>query len=144
MKEQPCVLAWIALEPGHLQRVDHPAALHVGPHRPAHHFATEQVDHDSKKQPAFVGRDIRKINHPRQIGRGHGEVATQHVGRNRQIVPTVSRGNAEFPLAAGLNVSANEPIAARKVLLPQSLSIVMQLSYSTGVDSENSPRARRT
>jgi hypothetical protein len=33
-----------ALEHTHLQRVDDQAAMQVRPHRPAHHFAAEQID----------------------------------------------------------------------------------------------------
>src|SRR5664279_5309316 len=71
MKDQLRLLAWIAFEPSHLQSIDHQLALHIWPHRPAHHFTTEQVDHYSKKQPAFFGRDIRHITNPRLVGRGH-------------------------------------------------------------------------
>ena len=41
MEDQPCLLAWIAPEPGHLQRIDDQIAMHVRPHRPAHHLAAE-------------------------------------------------------------------------------------------------------
>jgi len=44
---------WAACEPCHLQRINHQTAIHIRPHRPAHNLAAEQVDHDSKKQPAF-------------------------------------------------------------------------------------------
>jgi hypothetical protein len=64
MKKQPRLLAGIAPVPGHLQCVDHQIAPHIGPHRPANYFTAEQIDHDSKKQPAFVGRNIYKISKP--------------------------------------------------------------------------------
>src|SRR5664279_241240 len=111
MKDQLCLLAWIAFEPGHLQRIDHQLALHIWPHRPAHHFTAEQVDHDRKKQPALFGRDIRHITHPRLVGRGHDELAIEHIRRHRQVVPAVGGGNAEPPLAASLKaVLLHQPL----------------------------------
>src|SRR5664280_1242394 len=47
----------------------------------------EQVDHYRKKQPAFFGRDIRQITNPRLVGRGHDELAIEHIRRDRQVVP---------------------------------------------------------
>src|ERR1035437_419105 len=103
MEDQPCLLARVALAPRHLQCVDDQIALHIGPHRPANHFAAEQVDHDGKKQPAFLGRDVGKITNPRLIRRRCREVAIQHVRCNRQVVPTVGCRNAKSSLATGLN-----------------------------------------
>src|SRR5271169_6811760 len=111
MKDQLCLLAWIALEPSHLQSIDHQLALHIWPHRPAHHFTAEQVDYDRQKQPAFCGRDIRHITHPRLVGRGHDELAIQHIRRHRQVVPAVGGGNPESPLATSLNaVLLHQPL----------------------------------
>src|SRR5450631_2120552 len=89
MKDQPSLLAWIAPQPSHLQCIDDQIALHIGPHRPAHHFTAEQVDHYCKKQPAFFGRDIRHITNPGLVGRGHDELAIQYIRRDRQVVPAV-------------------------------------------------------
>src|ERR1017187_1808621 len=111
VKDQLCLLAWIALEPGHLQSIDHQVALHIWPHRPAHYFTAEQVDHYRKKQPAFFGRDIRQITNPRLVGCGHDELAIEHVGRNRKTVVAVGGDNAESPLAASLNaVLLHQPL----------------------------------
>src|SRR5664280_827245 len=71
----------------------------------------EQVDHYRKKQPAFFGRDIRQITNPRLVGRGHDELAIEHIRRDRQVVPAVGGGNAESPLAASLNaVLLHQPL----------------------------------
>src|ERR1017187_8106048 len=130
MEDQPCLLAWIALEPSHLQSIDHQAALHIRPHRPAHHFAAEQIDHYSQKQPAFLGCDVGKITDPGLVGSGHDELAIKHVGRNRQLVLAVSGGNAETSLATRLNA----------VLLHQSLH--PQLAHANPLRPQLSPDAR--
>src|ERR1017187_5998565 len=111
VEDQPCLLAWIAFEPRHLQSIDHQVALHIWPHRPAHHFPAEQIDYYRKKQPTFVGRDIRQISNPRLVGRGHDELAIEHIRRDRQVVPAVGGGNAESALAASLNaVLLHQPL----------------------------------
>src|ERR1039458_5757711 len=95
----------------HQKRNDPEVALHIWPHHPAHHFTAEQVDHYRKKQPAFFGRDIRQITNPRLVGRGHDELAIEHISRDRQVVPAVGVGNAESPLAASLNaVLLHQPL----------------------------------
>ncbi len=100
-----------ALKQAHLQRVDDQAAMHVRPHRPAHHLAAEQVDHHGQEQPAFLGGDIRDVTRPRLVGRGRSEVAVQQVGRDRQIVPAVGGHHPEAPLAAGTNaVLLHQPL----------------------------------
>ena len=55
--------AWrgMAPEPGHAQCVCHQTGLHVRLHAPAHHLATEQVDHAGQVQPAFVGGDVMSL-----------------------------------------------------------------------------------
>jgi len=95
MEDQLVVLIGTALEPGHLQCVDDQAAPPIGLHRPAHNTATEQIDHYSKKQPAFVGRNVRDVAGPRLVRHGRGEVGIQKVWRNRQIVPAVGGGDAK-------------------------------------------------
>src|ERR1035438_2761133 len=130
VKDQLCLLARIALEPGHLQRIDHQVALHIWPHRPAHHFTAEQVDHYPKKQPAFCGRDICHITNPRPVGRGHDELAIEHIRRDRQVVPAVGGSNAESALAASLNA----------VLLHQPLH--PQLAHANALRPQLPPDAR--
>jgi len=68
MKDQSCFLIRRASEPGHFQGIDDQIALHVRPHRPAHHFAAEQIDHHGQEQPTLFGRDIREVTHPCLIG----------------------------------------------------------------------------
>ena len=53
----------------------------------------------------LAGRTIRDVANPRLVGRGHGEVAIEKVGRNRQIMPAVG-GAAKPPLAAGSDTFA--------------------------------------
>src|ERR1019366_7129015 len=130
MKEQPCLLTWIALEPGHFQSIDHQVTLHIRPHRPALHFAAEQINYDSQKQPAFLSRDICQITDPGLVGRGHSELAIKHVGRNRQLVPAVGGDYAETSLAAGMNA----------VLLHQLLHPL--LAHANALSSQLSPDAR--
>src|ERR1019366_723351 len=130
MKAQPCILTWVALQPSHLQSIDHQAALHIRPHRPAHHFAAEQIDNYSQEQPAFLGCDVGKITDPDLVGSGHDELAIKHVGRNRQLVPAVGGDHAETPLAARLNA----------VLLHQSLH--PQLAHANPLRPQLSPDAR--
>ena len=72
MKDQLVVSIWTALEPGHLQGVDDQVAPHIGLHRPAHHTATEQIDHYGQKQPAFLGGNVGDVAGPRLVGRGQG------------------------------------------------------------------------
>src|SRR5664279_1024692 len=111
MEDQPRLLTWIALEPGHLESIDHKVTLHIRPHRPAHHSTAEQIDHYSQEQPAFLGRNIGQITNPRLVGRGHDELAIKHVGRNRKTVLAVSGGNAEPPLATSLDtVLLHQPL----------------------------------
>ena len=69
VEDQPCLPAWVACEPSHIQSIQHQLAMHIRPHRPAHHFAAEQIDHDGKKQPTFCGRDVSQIAHPHLDGR---------------------------------------------------------------------------
>jgi hypothetical protein len=89
MKVQLVASIWTAMEPGNLQSVDDQVAPHIGLHRPAHHAAVEQIDHDGQGQPAFVGSNVGDVAGPRLVGRGRGEVAIQKVRRNRQVVPAV-------------------------------------------------------
>jgi len=58
VEDQLVVLIGTALEPGHLQCIDDQVAPHIGLHRPAHYTATEQIDHYSQKQPAFLGSNV--------------------------------------------------------------------------------------
>src|ERR1017187_8732907 len=130
VEDQLCLLTWIALEPGHLQSIDHKVTLHIRPHRPAHHFAAEQIDHHRQEQPAFLGRDISQIANPRLVRRGHGELAIKYIGRNRQIVPAVGGHYAETSLAAGMNA----------VLLHQPLHPL--LAHANALSSQLPPDAR--
>ena len=40
----------------------------------------------ARKQPALMSWDVGDVSDPRLVGRSHGEVAIQQVGRNRQTV----------------------------------------------------------
>ena len=75
------------------------------------------------KPPAFVGRDLRKITDPRYVGRGHGKVAIQHVGRYPQGMSAVGGRDAKLPLAASLNAALSAltllPIVAYSIQTPR-------------------------
>lgn len=55
---RPGLLAGMALEPRHAQRIDDDLALHVLARPPADHLAAEQVGDHRQEQPAFVGGDV--------------------------------------------------------------------------------------
>ena len=76
-KDQLRFLCRTALQPSHLQSIDHQLASHVGTQRPAHHPAAEQIDHHGQKQPAFLGCNVGDVACPHLVGCGHGEVAVQ-------------------------------------------------------------------
>ncbi len=90
----------------------------------------EQIDHYSKKQPAFLGGNVSDVAGPRLVGRGWGEVAIQKVRRNRQIVPAVGGCDTKAPLAAGANA----------VLLHQPLHTL--LAYANALSSKLPPDPR--
>ena len=85
VEDQPCLRVWIMSKRSHIQSIQHQFPLHIRPHRPAHHFAAEQIDHEGKKQPTFGGGDVRQIAHPHLVGRPHAELAIKHVGRNGRM-----------------------------------------------------------
>jgi len=51
----------LTLQAGHLQRINHQAALDVRLHRSAHHAATDQSHHHGQIQSAFLGGDIGDV-----------------------------------------------------------------------------------
>src|SRR5271163_2295493 len=69
-------------------------------HGPAHDAAAEQVQHHGQVQPAFAGRDIGHVAGPDGVRRGHGEVAREQVGGDRQSMVAVGGAYAKTPLAA--------------------------------------------
>src|SRR5665811_2147267 len=111
MKNQPCLAARTAAEPGHLEGVDHELTPHVFSERPAHHLAVEQINDHRQKQPSFVGRNVGNVANPYLVGLGHGEVAIQEVRSNRQAVSAVRGRDPETALAAGANaVLLHQPL----------------------------------
>ncbi len=102
MEDLPGLYIGIAPPPGHLQRIHDQMAAHLRLHRPAHNPATEQVDDHGQKQPALVGWNVGDVACPRLVGRGHGGVAVQQVGGDRQTMSAIG-GDAETPLAASAN-----------------------------------------
>src|SRR5271170_9067 len=69
-------------------------------HRPAHDAAAEQIEHHGQVQPAFASRDIGHVAGPDRVHRGHGEVAREQVGGDRQSMVAVGGAYAKTPLAA--------------------------------------------
>ena len=95
MKDQPHLFGRPTLEPGHLESVHH---QFTAPHflqRPAYNLTAEQVHHDGQKQPAFVGREIGHIAHPRLIGSSAGELAIQHIVGYRKTMSAVGGSDSE-------------------------------------------------
>jgi len=112
MEDQLVVLIRTALEPCHLQGIDHNVAWHVGLHRPAHHMATEQIDYYSKKQPAFLGSNVSDVAGPILVRRGRGKVAIQKVGRNRQIefsICNTSRSSSRLTIQTIWKLAISRP-----------------------------------
>ena len=100
VKQQPGVLARVAPESGHAQRVDNDVRRHVIPQRPAHHLAAEQVTDHSQVKPALISGDVHDVADPGFIGLGYAELAVEQVWRNRQLVIAVG-GDLGTPLATG-------------------------------------------
>lgn len=62
--------AWLGMpsEPRHAQCIGDQAGLYVRLHALSHHLATEQVDHCSQVQSAFVGGDVGDVTFPDLVG----------------------------------------------------------------------------
>jgi hypothetical protein len=119
---------WAALIDAHLQRIDDQTAMHIRPHRPAHHLAAKQVDHHRQEKPTLFGGNVRHVPGPGLVGPGWSEVAIQQVRRDRQIMPAVGRHHPETPLAAStdavlLHESLNPLLADRMPRLTNSRQI---------------------
>ena len=102
VKHQASLLTRVPLEPRHAPCIDDDVPRHVVAQRPAHHLATEQVNHHGQKQPAFFRGDIRDVTHPDFVRRCHNELPVEQVRRNRQIMIAVG-GDFEAPLSFGTN-----------------------------------------
>jgi len=126
MEDMFCSSVGTAPQPGHLQCIDDQIAVHLRLHRPAHHAATEQVDDHGQKQPALMGWNVGDVAGPRPVWRGHGKVAIQQVGCDRQAMPAVGGGDTEAPLAAGVDtVLLHEPL---HTLLADADALSMQFA----------------
>ena len=103
-KQRPGVLAQVALELGHAQRIDVDVDVdvdvrhHVALQRAALHLAIEQVNHHDQKQPDLINNNIRDAVDPDFVGFVHRGLAVQQVWKNRQRVIAVG-GDLETPLA---------------------------------------------
>jgi hypothetical protein len=74
---------------GHEQRVDRQLPGHAFPHRPAHHLAREQIEHDGQIQPPLVGADLGNVGRPDLVRLSRFELAIQVVGHHHRGAPTV-------------------------------------------------------
>jgi hypothetical protein len=64
-------------------------------HRPADHLARRQVEHGGQVKPALVRGYVGDVAEPNLVRRGHLEVLSEQVGRNRQAVAAVGGNGAE-------------------------------------------------
>ncbi len=75
----------------HVQRLQHRIGGLPALHRPTHHAAGIENDHDGQIGKALQGSDVGDVCHPSPVGRGHVELATQSVvdrqGRLAAIAP---------------------------------------------------------
>ena len=94
--------AWLGLapEPSHGQRVFDQARLHVRLKAPAHHLATEEIDHRSQIQPAFIRGNVGDVATPQPIGTLWREAPLHQVGGDGQAVAAVG-GHHESALGPG-------------------------------------------
>lgn len=72
---------------GAKERLRHQARGHPLGHGVADQFAVEQVLDTGKIESALVGGDVGDIADPGAIGRRHGELPIQKIGRQRQGMP---------------------------------------------------------
>src|SRR6266542_2850981 len=78
--------------------------------RPAHHAASEEVEHDREIQPSFVGPDVRHVGHPDRVGCLRLELALHDVRSNRVRVVRIG-GASKTSLSPGLDtVLAHQPL----------------------------------
>lgn len=122
-------------EPRHEQCIEHQLGFHTRLHRPAHHLAAEQIDHDGQVQPAFVSGNVGDVAGPRAIGRRRLEVAPQQALGHRQAVVAVG-GGLVLALGARLDAVLLHQLAralvahthtARQQLLPHARPAVLAL-----------------
>lgn len=73
----------------HAQSTERELGIDAVRHRPAHHTSRVEVEQDGEIQPPIGRRDVGNIASQHAVRSGHGEVATQQVGRNAFRVPGV-------------------------------------------------------
>ena len=75
----------------HVQRLQHHIGGLPARHRPAHHTAGIEIDHDSQVGKALQGANVGDVCHPGPVWRSHIELAIQSVvdrqGRFAAIAP---------------------------------------------------------
>ena len=89
---------WSLSEPGHLERIRHQAALHMGLHAPTHNLATIQIKNNRQIQPASIGLNISDVACPNTVRYVRLKVSVE-LRRNQQIV-LAAGGHDEFTLSA--------------------------------------------
>jgi len=74
-------------------------ASHVIGRGPADDAATEAVEHRRQIEPALTRLDVGDVRQPLLIRRRGGEIALDHVGRDRMMVPAVGGARMAFTRA---------------------------------------------
>lgn len=116
---------WSLSEPGHLERIRHQAALHMGLHAPTHNLATIQIKNNRQIQPASIGLNISDVACPNTVRCVRLKVSVEQIRRNRQIVLAVG-GHDEFTLSVRFDaMHLHEP---QNPFLPNSHAISPKFS----------------
>ena len=103
---------WPPAKPSHCQRVRHDVRRHTWLKRPANDLAIEQIQNDSKIEPALVGPQVRDVRRPNPIGSGRREVSGEQVFSHGESMFRV-RGDLIAPLVTGTDtVLTHEPFDA--------------------------------
>ena len=75
----------------HVQCRDADLAVKRFAHAPTNHFSREQVNENSKIEPAFVGPDVRDVANPDLVRLGDIELPVKVIGRDRKTMPRIRR-----------------------------------------------------
>jgi hypothetical protein len=119
------------------------SGTHVLAHRPADHFAGEQVEDHGQVEPALGGRDIGDVGQPNVIGSVRDKALVQQVFRHRQRMLAVSRADAKAARRpcpdAVLTHEPGDPLAAGGLAFGAQLGVDARRPVSLAVPSMNPP-----
>lgn len=102
-------LGWLTQVYGHLQHPDCQVLLHPVVNHPTDDAPAEQINGDSRIEPAFCGPNVADVTSPLQVTRGGQEIPVQKVG-----------SNAKLALATGGDLVATGAHGPDPVVLHQS------------------------